>query len=174
MWYKFFEQQLKCPRMDFHTGDGMGEALDTDQFALDFLHASREVAAAPEELALLMQRVLDVNDSDSNFSQLIKAVVRLRFLETAIMDAISDLPNMGTSEAGKLYQDLSRAAVLVGVARDGAQGHKLVRYFPHLLSREDLERSHTVAEFGRGKEDVVKAIELLDNIQVRLHAQRNT
>lgn len=151
----------------------MGEALDTDQFSLDFLHASREVAEAPEELALLMQRVLDVNDSDSNFSQLIKAVVRLRFLETAIMDAIADLPNMNGSEAGKLYHDLSRAAVLVGVARDDAEGLKLARYFPHLLSREDLERVRTVTECGRGKEDAVKAIELLDEIQTRLSDRKN-
>jgi len=149
------------------------ENLDSDQFSLDFLHASREVAEDPEALAAIMKGVLSVNEADSDFTQLIKAVVRLRFLEIAIMDAMSDLPNMGASEAGKLYKDLSKAALLVSAVENDAEGPKLTRYFPHLLASEDLDNMRTLAECGRGKEGTVKALEMLDDIQTRLGGRKD-
>jgi hypothetical protein len=149
------------------------KTLDSDQFSLDFLHASREVAEDHEALAVLMKGVLSVNEADSNFTQLIKAVVRLRFLEIAIMDAMADLPDMGATAAGKLYQDLSKAAVLVGAVENDADGSKLTRYFPHLLTNADLDNARILAECGRGKEGTVKALEMLDEIQTRLGSRKD-
>jgi hypothetical protein len=147
--------------------------LDSDPFSLDFLRASQEVAGDHRALAVLMQGVLSVNESDSNFTQLIKAVVRLKFLEIAIMDAIADLPDMGATAAGTLYRDLSKAAVLVGAVENDANGSKLARYFPHLLTKDDLDNARILEECGRGKDDAVKAMEVLDDIQTRLGSRKD-
>jgi len=141
---------------------------DAQSFAADFLAASREVAMKPEQLLKVLDLCFDGHDKETSFSDLLKAVIRLKAVEASILDALSSLPGQDHHSAFELYRDLSRSAIMVSLIHDEKSQSKALKYYPHLLTSSDIERIKLNQLFGMGREDAAKALEVLDEVQERL------
>ncbi len=151
----------------------MTKTLDTENFALDLLTVAREVARDHASLDALLKGLFSGPQGESEMMGLIRAVIRLRSLEMAILQSLSALPNQGPIGGSEIYRDLSKAVIMVAVAHNEEATARLRTYYPHLLSDADTETIRLTVTTGMNRQDLGKAVEYLQAVQERLDKQLN-
>lgn len=144
------------------------EKFDSDAFALDFLQIMREVAGNPSCLTGLMDSLFSGPESEPELHKLIRAVTRLRYLEIALLESLSDGVGLGPIGAAESYRDLSKSVIMAALVHKEETAARLRCYYPHLMTEADLERVRLTVKTGMSREDAGRAAEYLIEIQKRL------
>jgi hypothetical protein len=146
--------------------------FDSDSFALDLLSVIRGVASNTDQLTRLMETVFAGPEGDSEFAGLLRAVTRIRYVEKAILDALSGLTDGGPIGAAEIYKDISRSVIMAGLVYSEASAGRLRCYYPHLLSEADIERIRLTVKTGMNKGDISEAAAYLLEVENRLSGRR--
>lgn len=144
------------------------QKIDTDAAALDLLHVMRDVANSSGVLADLMKGLFSGPQGDSELNGLIRAVTRLRYLEMAILESLSDVLKLGPIEASQVYKDLSKSVITAALVHKEETAARLRCYYSHLLTEADIERIRLTVKTGMSREDIARAADYLSEIQERL------
>lgn len=144
------------------------QPIDTDVFALDLLSVLRDVAGNPVSLTDLFERLFSGPQGEPEFLKLVRAVTRLRYLEIAILDALTSVSRLGPIEASEIYRDLSKSVIMAALVHTEEAAARMRSYYPHILSEADIERIRLTVRTGMNKGDLSKATEFLAEIQKRL------
>lgn len=148
--------------------------LDTDNFAIDLLAAARDIAKDSAGMTSLLQSLFSGPESDSEMMGLIRAVIRIRNLEVAILQSLASFQQLGPIGGADVYRDLSRAVVMAAMAHSEESVARLRTFYPHLLSEADIETIRLTVKTGMNRQDLGRAVEYLQEVQERLDSKINT